>query len=806
MATGYVLLLEKFSVHPEPPFIYAAKMRSRFVSFIVIVMALFVLSVPQSGPSQASVKGDGPAPCSVGNPPAPYGGMCATYGGVNTWFGAYGPGFPSATGWGFCADAPSTVHGYPYPGYQYKAASAPPGTALGEMNPLGYAFSQFSALGYWNGVKGSFTKDEAFVAADLLYEARAWATPLPSMPTGVERAYQALANFYNAAVGASANPTITLVQQGGGSSFVDATTLVATVTFPGTNRGITGLSVTLKLTNAVADATGTSSVTQTTAKNGSILVPISATGPGPLTVSATASVAIGKRGMGFFGPTAEILTAQVIAGPNAPTTIQQSANFTSQGPAMVAQSFAKTASGNIDPGHMSLAGAVMELRTSSGFLAATCTTSSAGTCTTPASLIEGTLYRWTEVVAPPGLAAGATGTFTASQNSATITIALNDPGEMIIVQADKVDTQQPNVRVPGATFDLYRMDDGVGPNHPTAPSGAVSEPGGTWVARAEAGAQPADFGWQYPNYAYCVREVSAPPGYALAPTMTCSDVTAGTTASPPTLVTISVADAEATTTLYVEKSNVQEPGQGVPGATYDLYVKTPGPLSTPTQAPHDAALEPSMQWYERGTTSRSGHLGFTVPVGYSWCILEHQAPADFQLDPGLHCTARIDHGSPDPVRTIAVSERPIDITLQAFKFNAHAPGEGIPNATYALFVNGTFPDGYRPVPPPEGVSVPAGMHFFASATTSTSGVLAFRLPAGHAWCLQELIVPSGYQLDTGLHCSGVIWKNESRPTNIALPEVPALPDTGAPMAFAGCLGALLVALGLLTLQLSRRRS
>ena len=778
-------------------------MRRGSLSLLVVAVALLLMVIPRATISQAAVKGDGPAPCSVGDPPAPFGGMCATYSGVNTWFGAYGPGFPSATGWGFCADAPSTVHGYPYPGYQYKAASAPTGTAVGEMNPLGYAFSQFSALGYWNGVKGSFTKDEAFVAADLLYEARAWATPLPSMPTGVERAYQALANFYNAAVGASANPTITLAQQGGGSNFVDATTLVATVTFPGTNRGITGLSVTLKLTNAVADATGTASITQTTTKNGSISVPISATGPGPLTVSATASVAIGKRGMGFFGPTAEILSAQVIAGPNAPTTIQQSANFTSQGPAMVAQSFVKTATGNIDPGHMSLAGAVIELRTTSGFLSATCTTTAAGTCSTPASLIEGTLYRWTETIAPPGLAAGATGNFTASPASATITISVVDPGEMIVVTADKVDAAQPSVRVSGATFDLYRMDGGLGPNHPTPPSDAVDEPGGTWVARASDGAQAADFGWQYPNYAYCVREVIAPPGYALNTKLTCSSVTAGTTSTPPTLLALIVADSEATTTLYVEKSNVAEPGQGVPGASYDLYVRTPGPLSTPTQAPADAAQEPSMHWYERGITSPTGHLGFTIPIGYSWCILEHQAPPDFQLDSGLHCTARIDHDSSDPVRTIAVSEQPIDITLQAFKFNTNTPGQGIPNATYALFVNGSFPDGYRPVPAPAGVTVPSGMHFFASASTSTHGVLSFHLPAGHAWCLQELIVPPGYQLDSGLHCSGVIWHDESRPITIALPEVPDLPATGSPLAYFEGLGALLVAVGLLIRRLTR---
>ena len=777
-------------------------MRVRWLSLSLgVAMIVSVWSVQPSMAVSGHLR-DGPAACSAGYPPSPYGGMCATYGGVNTWFGSYGPGFPSSTGWGFCADSPNSANFYPDPSYRYQASAPPSGTNTSIMNPLGYAFSQFTALGYWSGVKGSFTKDEAFVAGDLLYDAQAWGTPLPSMPLGVERAYQSLANFYNAAVGSTANPTISLSQQGGGTSFVDAATLVATVTFPGTHRGIAGLVVTLQLTNAIADANGASSITQTTAKNGTITVPITAIGPGPLRVGATASVAIGKRGMGFFGPTTQILNAQVIAAPNAPATIQTSSEFTSQGPAMVSQSFSKTANGNMDPAQISLAGAVIEVSTASGFLAAECTTTSLGTCTTPSTLIDATTYLWKEVTAPPGLASGASGSFIASATSSATPIGLVDPGEMIQVEALKVDHASPSTIVPGATFDLYRMDHAAGPNQPEAPADAPSLKGGTWVARAESTSSPALFGWQYPGYAYCVQEFSAPVGYSLNPNPSCSDVVMGTTTTPPTVLTLRVADAETTTQLFVAKYNTSEPDQGIAGASYDLYVKDPGPLSTPSIAPEDAVGEPGLTWYARGSTNASGHLGFTIPVGYAWCVLEHQAPVDFQLDPGLHCTAIIHHGAPDPVRTVSVSEIPRTVTLNAYKFNASVPDSGVPNATYALFVKGAFPDGYTPVPAPVAVSTPPGMMFYATATTSTTGHLRFTVPAGHAWCLQELTVPQDYILDTGLHCSAVLNNADQSAVVLALPE---LANTGAPLRFTIVLALILIAGGFLIVGRYRRR-
>lgn len=778
-------------------------MRVRLLCVLSCLSLIIVCCFTQISAAVPSRLRDGPAPCTAGNPPAPFGGMCATYNGNNTWWGSYGPGFPSAPGWGLCADAPNSAHVYPYPGYQYKASAAPAGTNTGAMNPLGFAFSQFSALGYWNGVKGSYTKDEAFVAANIFYEAQAFNIALPEMPLGVDRAYQALANFFNAAVGASANPGISLAQQGGGSSFTDSTTLIATVTFPGTNRGITGLSITLSLTNAIADATGTSSVTASTAKNGTIAVPITAVGPGPLHITATATTSVGKRGMAYFSPTAEILSAQAIAAPLAASTITSSAQFTSEGPVLYSQTFQKSASGNIDPSQISLAGAVIDIRNASGFLAATCITVSSGRCTTPTSLIDGTTYTWLEISAPPGLAAGATGTFTASSSSSVLTINLVDPGTMVHIEARKVDAGSPQVTVPGATFDLYRMDDGSGPNHPLPPSDASPLTGGTWVARASSTTDPASFGWQFPNYSYCIRELLAPSGYLRSDGIVCSGLIEGTTDTPPTTEILTLADREQTTELYVQKDNVAQPGQGVPGATYDLYVKDPIPISTPPDAPIDAVVEPGMSWYARGTTSQTGHLVFTIPTGHSWCVRELHTPSDFILDPALHCTEELHRGQSDPVHTVAVKEVPRDIVLSAYKFNASKPGIGVPNAVYALFVQGALPDGYEPVPVPAGITVPAAMTFFASATTSARGILRFTLPAGHSWCLQELSVPSNYQLDRGLHCSGVLWTSTTRQTSIALPEVPSLPDTGNPLEAESALATALLAGGL-TLMARRR--
>ncbi|MEI6454592.1 MAG: hypothetical protein WCO31_08375, partial [Actinomycetes bacterium] len=59
-------------------------------------------------------------------------------------------------------------------------------------------------------------------------------------------------------------------------------------------------------------------------------------------------------------------------------------------------------------------------------------------------------------------------------------------------------------------------------------------------------------------------------------------------------------------------------------------------------------------WGE-GTTSASGTLSFSVPAGHAWCFKEISAPADYLLDPGLHCTSLVDKSNA-PLAALAIPE------------------------------------------------------------------------------------------------------------------------------------------------------
>ena len=263
------------------------------------------------------------------------------------------------------------------------------------------------------------------------------------------------------------------------------------------------------------------------------------------------------------------------------------------------------------------------------------------------------------------------------------------------------------------------------------------------------------------------------------------------------------ASVEIPTVLYVEKTNATEPGQGIPGATYNLYVQGTPPASTPAMPPGTKAY-PGVTWYATGETNATGHLGFVIPAGYSWCVAEVSAPSEFILDTGLHCTAVITTASPDPVRTVALSEEVSIITLTAYKYNATTPHTVLPGATYALFVVGAFPTGFTPPPVPSSIVVPSGMELFATGVTNAQGQLIFELPQGHAWCLQELVVPKGYLLDSGLHCTAVLTSSSSlSATTIALPELAA---TGVSLPFAQIAGLFILGSGLVLGSSHRRRS
>lgn len=451
-------------------------------------------------------------------------------------------------------------------------------------------------------------------------------------------------------------------------------------------------------------------------------------------------------------------------------------------------SFQKAATGNFDPAQVIYAGAVIDVYEGSptGALVTTCTTDSTGECTTPADLIGGGSYCWTEVVAPPGLAGGASGCFTASESVESQPIEVDDPGEFVAVEAKKVAADDPSLTLSGAVFDLYRVDGGNGPDQPTPPAGAATEPGETWVARATSGPDGiADFPLQFPGYAYCVVEEAPPPNYLATSGQQCTPVLTGTTATPPPVTVLTASDATAMVTLQAHKYNSLTPDTGIPGATYDLYVEGPLPPGLPLPSPPQPAptVEQGDTWMARGTTDDSGDLSFTVPAGYAYCLHEVSAPTNYVLDPALHCTAVLTTSSSAQDLTIALPETVANVYLTAHKYDALQPDTVIPGATYELLVQGSPPPNAGLPPVPAGAVVPSGDTYWAEGTSDANGVLSFAVPAGYSWCLHELVVPSGYQLDSAFHCTAVLdTDSPASAMVVALPEQPAGSLSASPLS------------------------
>src|ERR1700691_2329536 len=83
----------------------------------------------------------GQAPCSTGPPTFAYRGYCATFNDYNTYYGLYGLGFATPSGWGICSEAPATGGAYPRPGYDYVATGVPRGARATHLSAFGYSLS-----------------------------------------------------------------------------------------------------------------------------------------------------------------------------------------------------------------------------------------------------------------------------------------------------------------------------------------------------------------------------------------------------------------------------------------------------------------------------------------------------------------------------------------------------------------------------------------------------------------------------------------------------------------------------------------
>ena len=538
-------------------------------------------------------------------------------------------------------------------------------------------------------------------------------------------------------------------------------------------------SISFSASNATFDTTHSSSVTATTNSAGEVALPITATVAQATTVTVTARTQLGEVGMAFDRASQSYASnAQDIVAPLGSSLLTRSGAWTSLAPPPATGKLTLLKTGNDQP-YLGVAGAQFEILSGASVVDSLTTDENGLAGPTPA-LTVGT-YTLHEITAPPGYALLSDQNVTVVANTTTVVSLTGVRSEQAIpgfLSLEKVDDLS-GAPLAGAALALAYDAQHTGTYVEvgtciTDSSGTCSPPGtdgASWL----------------PGY-YRVSEQNAPPGYLLNP----ATQTQFIELAPGQHLTVRFADDRILTTLFVSKSNAMEPNQGVPHATYDLYVNGTPPLSTPATGPLLAGVHTHASWYAQGITDASGHLGFTIPVGYSWCVQERSAPRDFIVDPALRCTGVINQGAPDPVRTVAVSERVATVSLNAYKFNSQSPNTVIPNAGYALFVEGTFPEGFLPPSPPPWLSIPPGMTLWALDETNAAGELQFTLPSGHRWCLMETLVPSGYLLDRGLHCSGVLMSSIPISSSLALPE---LAETGWPLLPELSTGGFLLMLG-----------
>ncbi|MCX6513188.1 MAG: hypothetical protein NT160_09120 [Actinobacteria bacterium] len=220
------------------------------------------------------------------------------------------------------------------------------------------------------------------------------------------------------------------------------------------------------------------------------------------------------------------------------------------------------------------------------------------------------------------------------------------------MQAFKFNSLKPNTGIPQATYDLYVQGSGPPGTPTTAAPDAKEFVGHHWFARGITDEQ-GDLRIDVPvGFTWCFHEQFAPPEYLLDPGLHCIAKPATRSSG---LISIAVPETPIMVKVSAYKFNATSPYTGVPFAAYALFVKGSFPLGfRPPTLPQGLALPEGLGFWGEGTTSASGKLSFSVPAGHSWCFKEISAPADYLLDPGLHCTSLV-HKSNAPLAALAIS-------------------------------------------------------------------------------------------------------------------------------------------------------
>ena len=281
-----------------------------------------------AGAAASPTAGQNLSGCTAGSPAHPYRGYCATFNGRNTFYGLYGPGFPTPAGWGVCALSPLIGGKYPSPKFRYAISGPPSGAGTSRFSALGYALSEAQNLGWvTNGRPGRFTANQMGAAAKIVYDNVAWGSALPTVDAGTASAVNDLRTFMKEAAGMTSTPSINVKLTGG----VPSAVATISITARGTNHGLSHATVRLVLNAATLRGSSATTTLVTTGANGNVSVPITLIDAIKGNVKVVATATIGTPGLTFWAPSKSFASAQLIAAPKAATSTTATGTFASSG-------------------------------------------------------------------------------------------------------------------------------------------------------------------------------------------------------------------------------------------------------------------------------------------------------------------------------------------------------------------------------------------------------------------------------------------------------------------------------------------
>jgi hypothetical protein len=463
------------------------------------------------GSDATAAYADGPIACGpLTQPPDPEAGFCADYDGDSTWYGTYGPGFPTPQGFGMCADPPASGGWFPEPSYGYTPGGAPAG-AGGDWNALGFALSAGQAAGWWSGRAGSFTADQAAAAAKVLYDSVVWGTLIPAMDPGVLDAFDDLDSWFIEARGMAAGaPQISASLTTNSGSFTGSATDQIHIQFPGTGRPLVGQALQMSITNGTfLSPTGPTSIVSSTNGAGNIDEGIYATSTAPVTVTVSTGSSMGVAGLTFLHPAPAYSAAQILASFAAPVPVGTTQHLAAIGVPLVKTGTVSIEKAGNDEPYYGVAGAVFQIEKGSTVVA-TLTTVTSGASPASSQLPVGT-YTVHELTSPPGYSTAPAQTITITANQNTVASFTGTDQELIIpstLTINKADAQG-GAPLAGAQFAVSystgnnaTFDQSLG-TCTTDTAGACSPDGNDGAALLPGN--------------YQIQEVAAPPGYYLNP-------------------------------------------------------------------------------------------------------------------------------------------------------------------------------------------------------------------------------------------------------------------------------------------------